>query len=131
MSRFWTSRGLPVCRRVDNENVFAFVDGGRKGAGSSVRFQGLIRRMSVGNRAGSVFSLFSVLAVGSLAACGGSSTSSGPKGNIVLTQAMSKMTVGVVGLQEKLMVARVQFQSGVADLTLEKSEKTAEAHASK
>jgi hypothetical protein len=45
--------------------------------------------MSVGHRAGSVFSLFSVLAVGSLAACGGSSTSSGPKGNIILTQANS------------------------------------------
>lgn len=41
----------------------------------------------------------------------------------------SKATVEVVGLQEKLMVARVQFQNGVSELTLEKP--TKDAHASK
>ena len=37
-----------------------------------------------------------------------------------VSEQMSKSTVDLVALQEKLMVARVQFQSGVADLTLEK-----------
>jgi len=45
--------------------------------------------MSVGHRARSVFSFVSMLAVGSLAACGGSSSSAGTKGNIVITQANS------------------------------------------
>jgi hypothetical protein len=36
------------------------------------------------------------------------------------SEKLSKATVDVVVLQEKLMVARVQFQAGVADLTLEK-----------
>jgi hypothetical protein len=35
-----------------------------------------------------------------------------------ISEHMSKATVEVVTLQEKLMVSRVQFQSGVADLTL-------------
>jgi hypothetical protein len=39
-----------------------------------------------------------------------------------VSEKLSKATVDVVGLQEKLMVARVQFQTGVADLTLEKSD---------
>ncbi|MEO6420022.1 MAG: hypothetical protein ABIP39_11470, partial [Polyangiaceae bacterium] len=42
---------------------------------------------------------------------------------------LSKATIDVVGLQENLMVARIHFQDGVADLTLqkidEKTEKTA------
>jgi hypothetical protein len=42
---------------------------------------------------------------------------------------LSKATIDVVGLQENLMVARIHFQDGVADLTLlkidEKAEKTA------
>jgi hypothetical protein len=43
-----------------------------------------------------------------------------------MSEKLSKATVDVVVLQEKLMVARVQFQSGVADLSLEKkSEATA------
>ncbi|HVH45844.1 MAG TPA: OmpA family protein [Labilithrix sp.] len=36
-----------------------------------------------------------------------------------ISEKMSKSTVEIVALQEKLMVARVQFQSGVADLTLD------------
>jgi hypothetical protein len=36
-----------------------------------------------------------------------------------ISEKLSKSTVDVVTLQEKLMVARVQFQTGVADLTLE------------
>jgi outer membrane protein OmpA-like peptidoglycan-associated protein len=39
-----------------------------------------------------------------------------------VSEKLSKSTVDVVGMQEKLMVARVQFQTGVADLTLEKSD---------
>jgi flagellar biosynthesis chaperone FliJ len=35
---------------------------------------------------------------------------------------LSKSTIDLVALQEKLMVARIKFQDGVADLTLEKSE---------
>lgn len=42
---------------------------------------------------------------------------------------VSKLTIDVVGLQEKLMVARVQFQTGVSDLTLEKPKAAPEAHA--
>src|SRR6185312_11154526 len=34
---------------------------------------------------------------------------------------LSKATIDLVALQEKLMVARIKFQDGVADLTLEKS----------
>ena len=37
-----------------------------------------------------------------------------------ISEKLSKQTVDVVALQEKLMVARVEFQTGVADLTLEK-----------
>ena len=39
-----------------------------------------------------------------------------------ISEKLSKSTVDVVALQEKLMVARVQFQTGVADLSLEKSD---------
>ena len=39
--------------------------------------------------------------------------------------------VDVVTLQEKLMVSRVSFQSGVADLTLEKQDDTKDAAASR
>jgi hypothetical protein len=39
-----------------------------------------------------------------------------------MSEKLSKSTVEVVALQEKLMVARVQFQNGVADLSLEKSD---------
>ena len=39
-----------------------------------------------------------------------------------VSEKLSKSTVDVVALQEKLMVARVQFQTGVADLSLEKSD---------
>ena len=46
-----------------------------------------------------------------------------------ISEKLSKATVDVVALQEKLMVARVQFQAGVADLSLEK--KPAEATAAK
>ena len=35
---------------------------------------------------------------------------------------LSKSTIDLVGLQESLMVARIKFQDGVADLSLEKSE---------
>lgn len=43
-----------------------------------------------------------------------------------VSEQMSKSTVEVVTLQEKLMVARVQFQAGVADLTLDQNkDKTA------
>ena len=35
---------------------------------------------------------------------------------------LSKATIDLVALQEKLMVARIKFQDGVADLSLEKSE---------
>jgi hypothetical protein len=41
-----------------------------------------------------------------------------------VSEKLSKATVDVVGLQEKLMVAKVEFQTGVSDLTLE--EKVAE-----
>ena len=47
-----------------------------------------------------------------------------------ISEKMSRATVDVVALQEKLMVARVQFQSGVADLTLERPD-TKAAHAAK
>jgi len=40
-----------------------------------------------------------------------------------ISEKLSKATVELVALQEKLMVARVQFQTGVADLTLEPSAK--------
>ena len=33
---------------------------------------------------------------------------------------LSKATIDLVALQEKLMVARIKFQDGVADLSLEK-----------
>jgi hypothetical protein len=46
-----------------------------------------------------------------------------------ISEKLSKATVDVVGLQEKLMVARVQFQSGVADLTLEQKDSKAIASA--
>src|SRR5262249_5369588 len=46
-----------------------------------------------------------------------------------VSEKLSKATVDVVGLQEKLMVARVQFQSGVADLTLEQKDSKAVAAA--
>lgn len=42
-----------------------------------------------------------------------------------MSEKLSKGTVDVVGLQEKLMVARVQFQSGVADLSLESKDERA------
>jgi hypothetical protein len=35
---------------------------------------------------------------------------------------LSKATIDLVAYQEKLMVARIKFQDGVADLSLEKSE---------
>jgi hypothetical protein len=41
-----------------------------------------------------------------------------------VSEKLSKATVDVVGLQEKLMVSKVEFQTGVSDLTLE--EKVAE-----
>jgi hypothetical protein len=41
-----------------------------------------------------------------------------------MSEKLSKSTIDVVGLQEKLMVAKVEFQTGVSDLTLE--EKVAE-----
>ena len=47
-----------------------------------------------------------------------------------ISEKMSRATVELVALQEKLMVARVQFQSGVADLTLERPDEKA-AHAAK
>jgi uncharacterized coiled-coil DUF342 family protein len=36
---------------------------------------------------------------------------------------LSKATIELVALQEKLMVARIKFQDGVADLTLDKDKK--------
>jgi predicted lysophospholipase L1 biosynthesis ABC-type transport system permease subunit len=48
-----------------------------------------------------------------------------------ISEKVSKGTVDIVVLQEKLMVARVQFQTGVADLTLEKPNTPNEAHAAK
>jgi uncharacterized coiled-coil DUF342 family protein len=36
-----------------------------------------------------------------------------------ISEKLSKATVDVVALQEKQMVARIQFQAGVGDLTLE------------
>ena len=36
-----------------------------------------------------------------------------------ISDKLSKATVAVVGLQEQLMVARIRFQDGVAELTLE------------
>ena len=47
-----------------------------------------------------------------------------------ISEKMSRATVDLVALQEKLMVARVQFQSGVADLTLDRPDAKA-AHAAK
>ncbi len=35
---------------------------------------------------------------------------------------LSKSTIDVVTLQEQLMVARIHFQDGVADLSLEKKD---------
>jgi hypothetical protein len=35
---------------------------------------------------------------------------------------LSRSTIDLVALQEKLMVARIKFQDGVADLSLEKAE---------
>ncbi|MBX3207073.1 MAG: DUF4139 domain-containing protein [Labilithrix sp.] len=46
-----------------------------------------------------------------------------------VSEKMSKGTVDLVTLQETLMVARVQFQSGVADLTLDRPD-AKDAHAS-
>jgi hypothetical protein len=48
-----------------------------------------------------------------------------------ISEQLSKATVDIVVLQEKLMVARVQFQSGVAELSLEKPNAANEAHAAK
>jgi hypothetical protein len=43
-----------------------------------------------------------------------------------ISDKLSKATIDIVALEEKRMVARVHFQDGVADLTLEKpEEKTA------
>ena len=42
-----------------------------------------------------------------------------------VSEKLSKSTVEVVGLQEKLMVARVQFQTGVADVKLEPEKRDA------
>ena len=39
----------------------------------------------------------------------------------------SKATIDLVGLQEKQMIARIHFQDGIAELTLEKDEKQASA----
>ncbi|MBS2015735.1 MAG: DUF4139 domain-containing protein [Deltaproteobacteria bacterium] len=44
-----------------------------------------------------------------------------------VSEKLSKATVDVVGLQEKQMVARVQFQSGVGDLTLDQKDEKATA----
>ena len=44
-----------------------------------------------------------------------------------VSEKLSKATVDVVGLQEKQMVARVQFQTGVGDLSLEPKEDKATA----
>lgn len=44
-----------------------------------------------------------------------------------VSEKLSKATVDVVGLQEKQMVARVQFQAGVGDLSLEAKEEKATA----
>ena len=41
-----------------------------------------------------------------------------------ISDRLSKATIAVVGLEEKRMVARVHFQDGVADLSLEKPEAT-------
>lgn len=46
-----------------------------------------------------------------------------------ISEKLSKSTVDVVALQEKLMVARVQFQTGVADLTLDKGDTREAANA--
>ncbi len=40
---------------------------------------------------------------------------------------LSRATVDVVSLQEKQMVARIQFQTGVGDLSLESKDNTAAA----
>jgi hypothetical protein len=40
---------------------------------------------------------------------------------------LSKATIDLVALQEKLMVARIRFQDGVADLSLEKKPEPADA----
>jgi chromosome segregation ATPase len=37
-----------------------------------------------------------------------------------VSEKLSKATIDLVGLQEKLMVARIRFQDGVAELSLEK-----------
>jgi len=55
-----------------------------------------------------------------------------PQGNLMqhlekklqeVSEKMSKSTLDLVGLQEKLMVTRIRFQDGVADLSLEKKDK--------
>lgn len=38
-----------------------------------------------------------------------------------MSDKLSKGTIDVVGLEEKRMLARIKFEDGVADLTLEKS----------
>lgn len=56
-----------------------------------------------------------------------------PQGNLMqhlekklqeVSEKMSKSTIDLVSIQEKLMVAKIRFQDGVADLSLEKKEKT-------
>jgi hypothetical protein len=37
---------------------------------------------------------------------------------------LSKATIELVGVEEKLMISRINFQDGVADLSLEPKEKT-------
>jgi hypothetical protein len=44
-----------------------------------------------------------------------------------VSEKLSQATVDVVALQEKQMVARIQFQTGVGDLTLEPKEDKATA----
>ncbi len=41
-----------------------------------------------------------------------------------ISDRLSKATIEIVALQEKRMVARIHFQDGVADLSLEKPEAT-------
>lgn len=43
-----------------------------------------------------------------------------------ISEKMSKSTIDLVSLQEKLMVAKIRFQDGVAELSLEKKEKPKE-----
>jgi hypothetical protein len=45
-----------------------------------------------------------------------------------LSDRVSKGTIDVVGLEEKLMLSRIRFQDGVADLTLESQDPHPEAH---